>query len=59
MSRLSLKAFSEAVERQLAACSADELRAILRAMAQGTSPIEREAVLERLREREETVATVQ
>ncbi len=32
--KISLKTFWEVVEQKLAACSADELRAILRAMAQ-------------------------
>jgi hypothetical protein len=46
--KMSLKAFWEAVEQRLAACSADQLRAILRAMAQETLPSERRAFLSRL-----------
>ncbi len=46
--KMSLKAFWEAVEQRLAACSADQLRAILRAMAQETSPTGRRAFLSRL-----------
>jgi hypothetical protein len=43
-----LKTFWEAVEQRLAACSAEELRAILRAMAQETSSSERHVFLEKL-----------
>jgi hypothetical protein len=46
--KMSLKAFWEAVEQRLAAYSADELRAILRAMAQKTPPSGRRAFLARL-----------
>ena len=46
--KVSLKAFWEAVEQRLAAYSADELRAILRAMAQETPPSGRRAFLARL-----------
>ena len=46
--KIPLKAFWEAVEQRLAACSADELRAILRAMAQETPPSGRRAFLARL-----------
>lgn len=46
--KLSLKAFWEAVEQRLAACSAEELRAILRAMAQERLPSERQAFLDQL-----------
>jgi hypothetical protein len=46
--KISLKAFWEAVEQRLAAYSADELRAILRAMAQETPPSGRRAFLARL-----------
>jgi len=46
--KLPLKAFWEAVEQRLAAYSADELRAILRAMAQDTPPSGRRAFLARL-----------
>jgi hypothetical protein len=44
--KLSLKAFWDAVEQRLTKCSTDELRAILRAMAQATPPTQREAFLE-------------
>ena len=47
--KLSLKAFWDALEQQLAARSDDELRAILRALAQETSPVERQAFLDRLK----------
>jgi hypothetical protein len=43
--KLSLKAFWDTVERRLAECSADELRAILRAMAQDTLPMQRQTFL--------------
>ena len=46
--KISLKVFWEAVEQQLAAYSTDELRAILRAMAQETPPSGRRAFLARL-----------
>ena len=46
--KVSLKAFWEAVEQRLAAYSADELRAILRVMAQETPPSGRRAFLARL-----------
>jgi hypothetical protein len=46
--KMSLKAFWESVERRLAASSADELRAILRAMAHETPPGSRRAFLARL-----------
>jgi hypothetical protein len=46
--KISLKVFWEAVEQRLAAYSADELRAILRAMAQDTPPSERRAFLSKL-----------
>lgn len=46
--KIPLKAFWEAVEQRLVAYSADELRAILRAMAQETPPSGRQAFLARL-----------
>jgi len=46
--KMPLKAFWEAVEQRLAAYSADELRAILRAMAQETPPSGRQSFLARL-----------
>ena len=50
---ISLKAFWDAVEGRLAACSADELRGILRAMAQETPPGGRQAYLAKLEPAEE------
>jgi hypothetical protein len=52
--KLPLKTFWEAVERWLAACSADELRTILRAMAWETPPLGRQSFLEKLKRSEET-----
>jgi tetratricopeptide (TPR) repeat protein len=46
--KLPLKTFWEAVERRLAECSADDLRAILRAMAREVRPSERSSFLTRL-----------
>jgi tetratricopeptide (TPR) repeat protein len=46
--QLSLQAFWDAVEQRLAACSAEELRAIVRALAQATPATERQAFLERM-----------
>ena len=46
--KMSLKAFWEAVEQRLATYSADELRAVLRGMAQETPPSGRRAFLARL-----------
>jgi tetratricopeptide (TPR) repeat protein len=57
--KMSLKSFWEAVEQRLATYSTDELRAILRAMAQGTPPTERQAFLARLKPMPETAAAVQ
>jgi hypothetical protein len=50
---IPLKAFWEAVERRLAACSTDGLRAILRAMARETRPTGRQAFLEKLERAED------
>ena len=47
--KMPLKAFWEAVEERLAACSTDELRAILRAMAERTLPMGRQAFLNQLK----------
>ncbi len=47
--KIPLKAFWEAVEQRLVAYSADELRAILRAMAQETPPSGRQAFLDKLK----------
>lgn len=56
---MSLKAFWDAVEEQLGAYTADELRAIVRAFAREASPFERHTFLERLRAApRETVATL-
>ena len=43
---LSLQAFWDVVEQRLAACSAEELRAIVRALAQATPATERQAFLD-------------
>lgn len=56
---VTLKAFWEAVEHRLAACSADELRMIVRAMARQTLPTERQAFLDALHAVEETADGVQ
>jgi hypothetical protein len=45
---IPLKRFFETVERRLSACSADELRSILRAMAQAVAPRDRREFLEAL-----------
>jgi len=57
--KVTLKTFWEAVERRLAACSAAELRVVLRAMAQQTMPTERRAFLDTLHAAEETGDAVQ
>ncbi len=57
--KISLKTFWEAVEQRLAACSADELRAILRGMARETLPVGRRAFLEKLEPVEETTITAE
>ena len=49
MEKIPLKTFFETVEQRLADCSVEELRDILRAMAQQTSPSERHAFLEKLK----------
>ncbi|HID35521.1 MAG TPA: hypothetical protein EYP25_13325 [Anaerolineae bacterium] len=51
--KIPLKTFWEAVEQRLAACSADELRAILRAMAWETQPTRRQTFLDKLKPVEE------
>ena len=56
---MSLKAFWEAVEQRLVAFSADELRAVLRAMAQKTPPTERQAFLAKLQPMAEMADVVQ
>ena len=45
---IPLRRFFEAVEERLSACSADELRSILRAMAQVVAPKDRQGFLEAL-----------
>ena len=55
----SLKAFCEAVEQKLAKYSADELRTILRAIAQESSPAERRAFLDKLKPTKAIVVSVQ
>ncbi len=57
--KVSLKAFWEAVEQRLAAYSADELRAILRAMAQETPPSERRVFLSKLKPSDEAITVSQ
>jgi len=47
---MPLKTFLESVERQLAACSAEELRDILRKVARQVPPAERRAFLKQLRD---------
>jgi len=54
---MPLKAFWETVEQRLAACSADELRAVLRAMAQETPPSGRRIFLAKLKLVEEEAVT--
>lgn len=56
MDNISLKTFFETVEQRLAACSTDELRDILRRMAQQTPPSERQAFLDGLQPPADTVA---
>src|SRR5215831_2548700 len=46
--KLSSKAFWKAVEQRLTACSAEELRAIVRALAQAIPPRQRQAFLDTL-----------
>jgi hypothetical protein len=55
--KIPLKAFWETVEQRLAACSADDLRAILRMMAHGTPPSGRRAFLSSLEPVEGAAAT--
>ncbi|MCX7839882.1 MAG: hypothetical protein N2559_10590 [Anaerolineae bacterium] len=55
---MSLKAFWDALEEQLAAYTADELRALVRAFAREVTPTERQAFLTRVRDAPRaTVAT--
>jgi len=55
--KMPLKSFWEAVEQRLAACSADDLRAILRAMAQETPPSGRAVFLQKLEPPEDLAMT--
>jgi hypothetical protein len=48
MDKISLKTFWETVELRLAACSAEQLRAIVRAQAQEVAPNGRQAFLDKL-----------
>jgi hypothetical protein len=57
--KMPLKTFWQAVEGRLVACSADELRAILRAMARETPPSGRRAFLEKLQVEETSIAAEQ
>lgn len=57
--RLSFKAFWDAVEQRLTACSTEELRAIVRALAQATPSTERQAFLDTLQPVAATAAVVQ
>jgi tetratricopeptide (TPR) repeat protein len=57
--KLSLKAFWNVVEQRLTTCSAEELRAIVRALAQATPPPERQAFLNTLQPVAATGAVVQ
>lgn len=57
--KIPVKAFWETMEQRLAACSADELRAILRAMAKETPTTERAAFLAKLKPIEETILIAQ
>lgn len=57
--KMSLKTFWDAVEQRLAAYSTDELRGILRGMAQETPPAQRQTFLDKLALVAETAADVQ
>ncbi len=57
--KIPLKPFWEAVEQRLTACSAEELRAILRVMAREAPPTGRQAFLDKLEPAEETTIAVQ
>jgi len=56
---IPLKRFFEAVEERLSACSADELRSILRAMAQVVAPKDRQGFLEALVPSKEALDVIQ
>ena len=55
--KISLKTFWETVEQRLTTCSADQLRAILRAMAQETPPSGRSVFLQKLEPPEDLAST--
>ncbi len=57
--KMSLKAFWDEVEHRLADCSADELRSIVRALAQQVPPTGRQAFLDQLKPAAETEAIPQ
>jgi len=57
--KLSFKAFWDALEQRLTACSVEELRAIVRALAQAIPPPERQAFLDTLQPVAATAAVVQ
>jgi len=59
MDKIPLKAFWDTVEQRLAVYSADELRSILRGMAQETLPTGRQAFLDKLKPAAETAAAAQ
>src|SRR5262249_24036917 len=54
----SLKAFWDAVEQRLAVCSAEELRAVVRALARATPATQRQAFLNTMRPLAETIPVV-
>jgi hypothetical protein len=56
--KIPLKTFWDAVEQRLSTFSPDELRAILRTMAQDTPPTQRQAFLDKLKPMKETAAAV-
>src|SRR5215510_9786778 len=57
--KLSLKAFWNVIEQRLTTCSAEELRAIVRALAQAIPPTERQAFLATLQPVAATAAVLQ
>src|SRR5215475_9344694 len=57
--QLSLQVFWDAIERRLTACSAEELRAIVRALARATPPPQRQAFLNTLQPVTTTATGVQ
>jgi hypothetical protein len=60
MEKIPLKTFWETVDQRLSAFSLDELRGILRAMAEETAPAQRQAFLDKLKPMsEETAVAIQ